>query len=157
MASRLRSRQVICTTGSSPSCTTMVPAPMLDMRTMAVWLSVRLTASTRPRSSLAFSRMASPSGLCGGSNSPFHAKWPARRARSSLEPDLNPLEWTSAMVDLLPLLAVLGRQAQVLAGDFARPAVPAGRPVLGRLDLPDQMQPILGLKLVVDQLPGAGG
>src|SRR3990172_94006 len=157
MASRLRARQVICTTGSSPSCTTMVPAPMLDMRTMAVWLSVRLTASTRPRSSLAFSRMASASALCGGPSSPVTAKWPPRKTRSSLDPDLNPLEWTSAMVGLLPLLAVLCRQAQVLAGDFARPAVPAGRPVLGRLDLQDQVQPILRLELVVDQLPGAGG
>src|SRR3990172_3690113 len=135
MASRLRSRQVICTTGSSPSCTTMVPAPMLDIRTMAVWLSVSLPPSTYPRSSLAFSRMASPSALCGGPNSPVTAKWPPRRTRSSLEPDLYPLEWISAIVDLLPLLAELGRQAQVLAGDLTRPAVAAGRPILGRLDL----------------------
>jgi hypothetical protein len=46
MASRLRSRHVIWTIGSSPSCRAMTPAISDDIRTTAVWLSVMFAAST---------------------------------------------------------------------------------------------------------------
>ncbi len=46
MAIRLRSRVTICITGSRPIWTTKAEVAMLDSRTMAVWLSVTLTAST---------------------------------------------------------------------------------------------------------------
>ena len=48
MAMRLRSRQTICMVGSSPICLRMALTAMEDMRTIAVWLSVTLTASTFP-------------------------------------------------------------------------------------------------------------
>jgi fructose-1-phosphate kinase PfkB-like protein len=48
MASRLRSRQVICITGSIPAWHSSAQVATLLRRTMAVWLSVMLTASHTP-------------------------------------------------------------------------------------------------------------
>ncbi len=46
MASRFRSRQVICMIASRPFCCAVTPDAMEQTRTTAVWLSVMLTAST---------------------------------------------------------------------------------------------------------------
>ena len=57
-AIRLRSRQVICMTGSSPaSMTARLPA-QLASRTCEPWLSVTLTASTQSCSSAAVAVIA---------------------------------------------------------------------------------------------------
>ena len=42
------SRQTICIMGSKPICFRRTAAPMLDILTTLVWLSVTLTASTYP-------------------------------------------------------------------------------------------------------------
>ena len=46
-AMRLRSRQVICMTGSSPASRTARLPAQLASRTLEPWLSVTLTASTQ--------------------------------------------------------------------------------------------------------------
>ena len=46
IASRFRSRQVICMMASRPFCCACQPETMELMRTTAVWLSVMLAAST---------------------------------------------------------------------------------------------------------------
>jgi len=46
IASRFRSRHVICMMASTPFCCTWTPEAMELTRTTAVWLSVMLTAST---------------------------------------------------------------------------------------------------------------
>ncbi len=74
--------------GSTPSCMARTAEAMLDIRTMAVWLSVMLAASTTPLSSRALRRMTSGSALWGGPISAVTTKWPARRSFSRLLPDL---------------------------------------------------------------------
>ena len=49
MAMRLRSRQVICITGSKPACISSADTPRLDMWQLAPLPSVTLIASTLPR------------------------------------------------------------------------------------------------------------
>jgi len=81
MASRLRSRQVICTTGSTPASLAKAAAAIDDMRTTAVWLSVMLTASTTPLSSFALLRITSGSAPLGGPSSPVTANAPEEKTR----------------------------------------------------------------------------
>ena len=61
---------------------------MEQTRTTAVWLSVMLTASTKPLRILAFSSMTVPSALLGGPHSPVTANLPSARIFSRLEPAL---------------------------------------------------------------------
>ena len=61
-------------TGSSPSCMRIAPAPMLDMRTIAVWLSVMLTASQFPAQQGGFLSDNIAIGALSSTNSPVTAK-----------------------------------------------------------------------------------
>ena len=88
MARRFRSRQVIWITGSRPISRISFPAAMLETRTMAVWLSVRFTASTQPLSSAAFLRITSRSALFGGPSSAVTANPPDASTFSRRLPDL---------------------------------------------------------------------
>ena len=79
---RLRSRQVICMTGSSPAASTARLPAQLARRTLEPWLSVTLTASTQSRSSAAVAVIFSVLAPRGGLISAVTAKPPeARRSR----------------------------------------------------------------------------
>ena len=80
-AIRLRSRQTIWKTGSTPTDFRIAAAAMLLMRTIAVWLSVTLTASTNFFSSSPLRMTTSASALRGGPHSAVTAKAPASRTR----------------------------------------------------------------------------
>ena len=87
IARRLRSRQTIWKLGSRPSWISSRLAAQLDMRTMAVWLSVMFTESTLPLRWAAFLRTSSAWAPRGGPSSPVNAKCPARSTFSKLLPD----------------------------------------------------------------------
>jgi hypothetical protein len=81
-AMRLRSRQVICITGSSPAARTARLAAQLAIRAFEPWLSVTLTASTQSRSSAAVFVTGSVPAPRGGLISAVTAKPPeASRSR----------------------------------------------------------------------------
>jgi len=70
---------------------------MLDIRTMAVWQSVMLTASTFPFNNRAFFLTTSGSLFFGGPSSPVTAKLPLASTRSRWLPDfINPPYWTNS-------------------------------------------------------------
>ena len=89
-AMRLRSRQVICMTGSSPAAIAARLPAQLASRTLEPWLSVTLTASTQSRSNAAFSVIGPVLAPRGGLISAVTAKPPeasrSRRLMSSPGP-----------------------------------------------------------------------
>ena len=78
-AIRLRSRQVICMTGSSPALMTARLPAQLASRTCEPWLSVTLTASTQSLSSAAVAVSFCVLAPRGGLISAVTAKPPAAR------------------------------------------------------------------------------
>ena len=86
-AMRLRSRQVICMTGSSPACSAARLPAQLASRTLEPWLSVTLTALTQSRSSAAVAVIGSVLAPRGGLISAVTAKLPeVRRSRRLMNP-----------------------------------------------------------------------
>ena len=79
-----RSRTTICITGSRPIFKRCAHAAMLDILTMAVWLSVTLTASTYPFNISPFLRITSGFAPRGGPHSAVTAKSPFVKISCSL-------------------------------------------------------------------------
>ena len=85
IAIRLRSRQVICITGSQPACNSSAETPRLDMWQLAPLPSVTLIASTWPRKYSSRAYTSAGSAESGGENSAVTANVPcASRASKPL-------------------------------------------------------------------------
>ena len=82
------SRQAICTIASYPACRSRAATATFDMCAVAPDASVALMASHESPMIRAWSRTACGSALSGERSSAVTAKCPARRTRSSREPDL---------------------------------------------------------------------
>src|SRR5579862_5211509 len=145
-AMRLRSRQVICMTGSSPAASTARLPAQLASRTFEPWLSVMLTASTQPRSNVAARVIGSVLAPRGGLISAVTAKLPdARRSRRLTGPPraVAGLAGPQSLVAALPVVqpralapaAVVRRavqQAQVGGPALARRALVGVDPDAGQ-------------------------
>src|SRR5215468_11055713 len=134
-ASRLRSRQVTCMTGSIPAWAASRLPAQLAIRTFAPALSVMLTASTQPRSCSALRSSAPGSAPRGGPISAVTVNDPdPSRAR---RPD--PLISLPSSRDVVPEARRRGAgsggrgpQVLVLPAPVADPGAPPGPPLVHR-------------------------